>query len=255
MNESRREANPGDAATTDAKRSSRWIVAGTILWGLVLIAAYGIIISRKNSEKPHEAELPVIRLDDNADSGSRFPTDVDTTPAVEKTPPKTPWNPDGIEDFALTERNGRTITKQDLLGHDWIVGFVFINCAGPCPRVSTAMHELQRDLKETDVRLLTITVDPKTDTPERLRKYAEVFSADPERWLFLTGDPEKVYKLIHASFQTMAEEATGEDRKPGFEVAHETNLLHLNAKGVVVGKYNALDGGDMAKLRRVLKAK
>jgi protein SCO1 len=218
-------------------RGKSWLRAGTLLWVVVLASALGMYFKTRPAPEKQDAPPAAIVVDPEKAAAA-----------------KTPWNPNGIEDFALTERSGKTITKKDLLGHDWIVGFVFTSCLGPCPKVSKEMHDLQNELKGTDVRLLTITVDPKTDTPEKLQKYAEVFSADPEKWLFLTGDPEKVYKLIQGSFQAYVEEATGANRKPGFEVAHETNLLHLNSKGVVVAKYKALDGGEMAKLRKDLKA-
>jgi len=182
-------------------------------------------------------------------------SDEETPPKVETSAPAPIWDPNGIEDFSLTERSGKTITKADLLGHDWVVSFIFVNCLGPCPRVTSQMYELQRNLKGTDVRLVTITVDPKNDTPERLAKYAANFNADPDRWLFLTGDQEKIYHLITNSFRMLVEEAQGEMRKPGFEVIHTTNILHVNAKGVVVGKYNSQVDVEMAKLRQVLKAK
>ncbi|MGE3315397.1 MAG: SCO family protein [Planctomycetaceae bacterium] len=246
-------SNNSGATTAPTKRRTGWFATGIILWGLVICAVVGTFVFRPKPQPAGDEELPVIVLDDPAKGTASSTSKEGSTQNA--TAPKTPWNPNGIEDFSLTERSGKTITKADLLGHDWIVSFIFINCAGPCPKVTGQMHELQKDLKETDVRLLTITVDPKTDTPERLQKYAEVFSADPERWLFLTGEEEKVYKLIQGSFQSYIEQAKGEDRKPGFEVAHETNLLHLNKKGVVVGKYKALDAVEMAKLRQDMKAK
>ena len=94
----------------------------------------------------------------------------------------------GIDDFSLTERSGKTVIKEDLLGKPWVACFVFTRCAGPCPRVSGQFYQLQKDLKDLDFRLVTFTVDPKNDTPEVLARYAESVGADPEKWLFLTGD-------------------------------------------------------------------
>lgn len=163
-----------------------------------------------------------------------------------------PWDDAGIEDFSLTERSGRTVTKGDLLGKPWLACFVFTRCAGPCPRVSGQMKLLQEKLAGTDVRLVTFTVDPKYDTTEVLQEYAKHFDADPERWLYLTGDQYVIYHLIEHSFKVPVVEMVGEDRKPGFEVLHSTNIMRVDARGRVVGKYNAADDVDMAKLRRVL---
>ncbi len=163
------------------------------------------------------------------------------------------WDPEGIEDFALTDRSGRKVTNKDLRDKPWVTGFIFIRCAGPCPRVTGAMYVLQDELKDYDFQLVTFTVDPEYDTVERLRNYAEQWRADPKRWYFLTGDQPDIYGLIFKSFKMPVQENVGDDRKPGFEVIHSVNLMLVNAEGVVVGKYNALNDGEMVALRRELK--
>jgi len=165
------------------------------------------------------------------------------------------WDPKGIQDFEFTERSGKKVTKQDLLGKPWVVCFVFTRCAGPCPRVTGQMKMLQDQLAragKSDVRLVTMTVDPKYDTAEVLTRYADAFDADKDRWLFLTGDQNEIYGLIRDSFKMPVKEIVGEDRIPGFEVLHTMNVLHINAEGVVVGKYNSLLDTDMVALRRAL---
>jgi protein SCO1/2 len=48
--------------------------------------------------------------------------------------------------------------------------------------------------------LLSITVDPSSDTPQALAKFSEKFDADPSRWYFLTGEKASVYSLLEKSF-------------------------------------------------------
>lgn len=167
------------------------------------------------------------------------------------------WSEAGIADFELTERSGRVVHKSDLAGHPWVVSFIFTNCAGPCARVSSAMRRLQDEFfKETDLRLVTITVDPERDQPEQLSKYAAGYEADPERWLFLT-DPskskEKIYPLINGSFLMPVQEAQGELRAPGFEFIHTNNILLVDEHGVVQGKWLSTDEAEFSQLRRELK--
>lgn len=165
------------------------------------------------------------------------------------------WDAEGIADFTLTERSGKEIKKEDLLGKPWVVGFVFTRCAGPCPKVTAQMRRLQDQFGQDgeDVRLVTMTVDPDYDTPEMLTRYANAFKADEARWLFLTGDKETMYRYIEKNFKMPVQEMQGEDRKPGYEVLHTTNLLLVDAEGRVRGKYNALSPEEMAKLRADLK--
>ena len=164
------------------------------------------------------------------------------------------WSPEGIADFEFTERSGRKIGKKDLLGHPWIAAFIFSNCAGPCFKVSAAMRQLQDEfLTDTDLRLVSFTVDSERDTPEVLTKYANGFQADADKWLFLTGDKAKIYHLIWGSFLMPVQEETGERRKPGFEFIHTTNVLLVDEKGVVQGKWSSTDEAEFAKMRRELR--
>lgn len=160
------------------------------------------------------------------------------------------WPAEGIEDFSLTECSGRTITKADLLGQPWLASFIFTHCIGPCPRVSEQMQLLQDKTRGTGIRLVTFTVDPARDTPEVLRAYADYYKAEPDRWWFLTGDKEAIFRLIRGSFKMMV--ADQPHASYGAEVAHSTRIMHVNATGRVVGMYDAQVDVDMARLRRVL---
>lgn len=103
--------------------------------------------------------------------------------------------------FTLIERSERQVTRSDLLGRVWVVNFFYATCPDTCPLQSAKMARLQQDFADThDLRLVSISVDPKHDTPDVLRSYAQRFSADSERWLFLTGDKAAIYRLAQDGF-------------------------------------------------------
>jgi len=107
-----------------------------------------------------------------------------------------------VPDFALIERSGQSVTRADLLGKVWIASIIFTRCAEECPLVSNHMARLQATFAaEPDVRLVSITVDPAYDTPEVLTRYAQSFAAQPQRWLFLTGDKAMIYRLVREGFR------------------------------------------------------
>jgi cytochrome oxidase Cu insertion factor (SCO1/SenC/PrrC family) len=220
-----------------------WVTGGA-LWLLVLVLAAGMYLRRGNSEPSGDVEVVDAAAGGEEAAATSVKASRDETPI---------WNPDGVADFSFTERSGKTITKQELLGKPWIVGFIFTRCAGPCPKVSGQMSLLQDALADDDVRLVTMTVDPDYDTPEVLTRYAKAYGADAEKWLFLTGDKEELYAFITREFLQTVEEMQGEDRKPGFEVLHTTNLMLIDENGVVRGKYNAQNDDEMAKLKRDVK--
>jgi len=107
-----------------------------------------------------------------------------------------------VPDFVLIECSGPSVTKADLLGKVWIASVIFTRCADECPLVSSHMAQLQDTFAaEPDVRLVSITVDPAYDTPEVLTHYARSFAAQPQRWLFLTGDKATIYRLVREGFR------------------------------------------------------
>jgi len=176
---------------------------------------------------------------------------LDGSPTVEPLP-EVELEQREVASFSLTERSGETVTKQDLLGQEWVVNFIFTRCVMSCPGNTKAMMELAENCEDTDVKLVTITVDPEHDTPERLQDYSEIYGADPEQWLFLTGEKDEIHDLIRNSFLQAVEERTGKDRLLGYEFAHTDRVMHINEDGLIVGQYLATDPVSMATLSRVL---
>src|SRR5438128_1485548 len=56
-----------------------------------------------------------------------------------------------VPEFKLVDQNEKSFTKQDVLGKVWIADFVFTQCAGPCPMMTQAMVELQKELAGTPI--------------------------------------------------------------------------------------------------------
>jgi protein SCO1 len=107
-----------------------------------------------------------------------------------------------VPDFTLTDQRGRSVRRADLAGKIWVASFIFTSCPDECPVMTAEMAQLQADLARVpDLRLVSISVDPEHDTPAALSQYADRFNADPERWLFLTGDKRLIYRLIREGFR------------------------------------------------------
>ena len=101
----------------------------------------------------------------------------------------------------LTDRTGRTVTRADFDGKFLVVNFVFTGCSLSCLAVNHRMAEIQRSVAaHDDVRLVSLTVDPDSDTPERLAKFAAQFGANTNRSLFLTGEKRVLHPLLEKKF-------------------------------------------------------
>jgi protein SCO1/2 len=129
--------------------------------------------------------------------------------------------------FALTERSGRTVKSEELLGEPYVVCFFFSTCPGTCKRQSSEMRLLQSKFKDKPIKLVSISVDPEIDTPEVLTEYAKNFNADKDRWLFLTGELNDVIKIGTEMFFLPGVERRG----------HPDRFCLVDAKGDLVGSY------------------
>jgi protein SCO1/2/putative membrane protein len=157
--------------------------------------------------------------------------------------------------FTLIERSGRAVTPELLRGRVWIANFIFIRCAGPCPAMTQEMRRLQDDLPSS-IRLVSFSVDPKRDTPEALREYAEQVKADPRRWWFLTGDKDLIHSVAIDGFK-----ATTRDPDAGSDqFIHSQRFYLVDERGRIRSWYN-YDWQDreaareeMARLREEARA-
>ena len=101
-----------------------------------------------------------------------------------------------IPEFSLIDQNGKPFTRTDLKGRITVVNFVFTHCPFVCPTLMEKMAGLSVALKDEPVHFLSISVDPARDTPEALREFAKLHSADKDSWTFLTGDKAEVDRIV-----------------------------------------------------------
>ncbi len=144
--------------------------------------------------------------------------------------------------FQLVDQNGESYGSQQLLGKIWIADFIYSTCPGPCPLISSRMGDLQKPLRDTDVKLVSFSVDPQHDTPAVLREYAAKLDAQPGRWHFLTGDKNTIYRLSREGFKL----ATAEGGAEG--PIHSTRLVLIDRSGMIRGYYDATDADAVTRL-------
>lgn len=144
------------------------------------------------------------------------------------------WVGPRLADFRMTASDGREVGSASLAGKPFVLDFVFTTCTGPCPLMSASMAELQRELADTPVRLVSVSVDPETDTLEVLAEYAAARGADPERWHFLRGDEAAVVALATSVSLPAQRDPTAD---PGMRVAHSARFVVVDGEGRVRGYY------------------
>jgi cytochrome oxidase Cu insertion factor (SCO1/SenC/PrrC family) len=107
-----------------------------------------------------------------------------------------------VPDTTVLDQHGKRLHfYSDLVkGKTVAINFVFTTCNGVCPTLTAKFRQVQQELGERvgcDIQLISISVDPTTDVPERLSAYAEKFHAGPG-WTFVTGSKPEIDELLRA---------------------------------------------------------
>ncbi len=145
--------------------------------------------------------------------------------------------------YRFVERSGKEMTFGDLHGKFAIVDFIFTSCAGPCPPMAVQMGGLQEKVRDMDdVVLISVSVDPRTDTTDVLAEYAESVEADDDTWLFARMPIGFVNELTRSEF------LLGDGGTP---FAHSTKFVLVDRQGRGRGLYDPLrDSGWIEKVLR-----
>ncbi len=150
-----------------------------------------------------------------------------------------------VADFTLTNQDGRVVSLADLRGHVWVADIIFTRCTGPCLKMTRQMKELEKALTAgSDAKLVTLTTDPDYDTPPILKTYSERFSADGNRWTFLTGTKPEIRKLGIDSLKLTAIEKKPEEREESNDLfIHSTIFVLVDRKAQWRGTFETTGEG------------
>ena len=156
--------------------------------------------------------------------------------------------------FSFTGRDGKPVTDRDLSGRVTVFACFFTCCTETCPQLSGAVAKLQGDLADlANVRLVSLTVDPENDTPDRLNSYAQNFSADPNRWIFLTGPREQVEDFVINRLKQGLSESQQPGSKPGNKLGHSNKLTLVDRNGEVRAWFDGLTADGIKELESAVR--
>lgn len=145
---------------------------------------------------------------------------------------------DPVPDSALIDETGKPRPIQSLLGHRVALTFMYTRCPIPdfCPLMDKHFAAVQDAIAKSpalsDVRLVSVTLDPQFDTPAVLARHAKTLGADPSRWHFATGTPDDV--LAFAKRFGVIAEAGDESNM----LVHNLRTAVIDAEGRLVKAYS-----------------
>lgn len=136
-------------------------------------------------------------------------------------------------DVVLVNQDGEKMRfySDVLKGKTVVISAFFTTCTSVCPPMNRNLEKVQEALGDRigkDVFIVSISVDPETDTPERLKAYAQKFHAKPG-WIFLTGKKENVDWALYKVGQYVEEK---NDHTTGLIIGNEATGLWKKAFGM-----------------------
>ena len=166
-----------------------------------------------------------------------------------------------IPDVAVLDQHGNKLHfYSDLIKDKTVaINFIFTNCTTICPPLAATFARLQKEMGDKvgkDVHLISISVDPLTDTPERLKAWGAKFKAGPG-WTFVTGEKQEMDKLLTALGAAVSKR---EDHTPAMIIGNDSKGVWTRTYGLakinqILGVLNDVMAGRVSEASESEEAK
>lgn len=158
-----------------------------------------------------------------------------------------------LPEFTLVDQNQQAFDRAAMEGSVSVSAFVFTHCKSTCPRITAHMKGLQTRLSDVpSVQFVSVSVDPRNDTPEVIKAYMTKNELDERNWRFVTGDEAAIRHVVVEGFRVpIGDEdsrAAGAD-----DIMHSNSFVLVDDEARVRGYYRANNDG-IGELERDLRA-
>ncbi len=157
-----------------------------------------------------------------------------------------------IPTFNLLNEKGQRFSSSNLKGKIYVASFFFTRCGTICPKITGQLSRVQDTFnQDPELKLISISVDPAYDHPEKLKAYSKRFDANEGQWTFLTGEKKVIYPLILKGFHVPLADASEYDaaiKNPDETFIHSERLVLVDKEGVIRGFYVGTDKKEVDRL-------
>jgi protein SCO1 len=143
--------------------------------------------------------------------------------------------------FSLIDQSGRVFSSIDLQGKIWLFNLFYSSCPSICPVVSPELQALLAEFPELHV--VSVTVDPDTDTFEQIESYAKKYNADPARWHIVRGELDRVKEISVQGF------GMGVSDNP---MEHSLSIAIVDRHGFIRGYFRGTEKDKVQELKVLL---
>lgn len=149
-----------------------------------------------------------------------------------------------LTDFTATNRDGREVSFSQLAGHVWVAGYQYTDCPGGCLGMAGVMKQLHDQFgQRDDFHLVSVSLNPAGDTPEKMDAWVARHGIDAENWWFLTGEEERIrnYMIRNFKFFGVVENTDPEIIAREGPFSHDQRLALVDGQGHVRGMYDVMN--------------
>ncbi len=165
---------------------------------VLLLITYGSLLTLYCACSPQERRLPILGEKTTASKIVDGKEIIDTVYFQ-------------IPDFSFINQDSQAVTPADFQNQIYVADFFFTSCPTICPIMKTQMLRLHQHFKNnTEVKILSHTIDPRHDTVALLKDYATRLQVDTKQWSFVTGDKDKIYEIAEKAYFVSAKEDANE---------------------------------------------
>jgi protein SCO1/2 len=163
-----------------------------------------------------------------------------------------------VQPFFFIDQDGKLISNKDVAGKVYVAEYFFTTCKGICPKMNNNLKGVHSKFySEPDFLILSHSVDPETDSVQRMKKYADSMHVDSKNWLFLTGKKDSLYHAARVSY--LLDDPKNELASNESQFIHTQFLALVDKNGQVRKIYDGLKKDEISALEsdisRLLKEK
>ncbi|MBQ21410.1 MAG: SCO family protein [Flavobacteriales bacterium] len=146
-------------------------------------------------------------------------------------------------------QNNETIEFKDFQGEVLVVVMIYTSCKAACPRLVADMRNIETKVKSEvnqPVKYILVSIDPETDTPERLKAFAIKNQMDTEQWVFLQGSDENTREFANILAVKYKEISP-------IDFSHSNIISVFNQQGVLVHQQEGLGVDNKATVDKIIE--
>ncbi|MGU9937215.1 SCO family protein [Empedobacter brevis] len=137
-----------------------------------------------------------------------------------------------VPEFSMTNQHNQTITDRDMLGKVYVVEFFFTSCPTICPVMSHNLRSVEDEINDPNLGFISVTIDPKRDTPDRLLEYSKQIGVKTPNWHYLTAN-RKTIEQLSDKFNIYV----GKDETTAEGLNHSGKLALVDKQGNIRSRY------------------